>query len=232
MVATYVIERACSETLTCELAFAGDGVRLAGQMDYPATITATGKGHPLLFTLPHVGWNTRQDGQHYARTALNVGFAVFRWDRRGTGRSGAGGWGSTLQDAINAYDTALVQPHIDTSRVVILAQAESTQTLAEQFGLFARLGRPAGVVLVSNRLDASAITALDVPIYILQGEEDWYDCDRYVRSAVKAHQQAYSCGAQYYIAPRADNDMMINQRENRVFHLGAVLKLQEWLKTL
>ncbi len=231
MVATYVIERTCPDKQTLEIVFAGDGVRLAGQIDYPVS-TPISKGYPLLFTLPPVGWNTRQDGKHYARIALNVGFAVFRWDRRGTGGSGAGGYGSAVQDAINAYETALAQPHLDRSRVVILAQAESTQTLAEQFGLFARLARPAGVILASNRLDANAITALDAPLYILQGEQDWHDCERYARSAVAAHQQTYSHGAQHYIAPGADKDIMVNQHESRVFHLGAVHKLQDWLKTL
>lgn len=232
MAANYVIEHSCSKSLRCQLAFAGDGVRLAGQIDYPKTQHPLGQGSPLMFVLPHAGWHTRQHYQYYARTALNIGYAVFRWDRRGTGESGAGGWGSPTQDALNAYETALAQPHINPNKVIIFAQAESTLTLAENFGLFARLAQPSAVLLASSRLDAKTITGIDAPLYIVQGERDWHNCDQYARSAVQAHNETFKHGAQYYIAPDADHDMMVAQGENQVFHLGAVHKIQDWLRNI
>ncbi len=230
MAANYIIERACSKSLTCQLAFAGDGVRLAGQIDYPKANHQAGQGSPLIFILPHAGWHTRQHYQSYARIALNIGYAVFRWDRRGTGDSGAGGWGNSTQDALKAYETALAQPGINRHKVIIFAQAESTQTLAENFGLFARIAQPNGVLLASNRLDAKSITSIDAPLYIVQGERDWHDGDQYARSPIQAHNETFTHGAQYYIAPDADHDMMVGQGENSVFHLGVVHKVQDWLQ--
>ena len=102
---------------TREITFAGDGVPLSGQIDYPQT-PAPVAGYPLVFILHHAGCNAREDYQHYADAALRGGFAVMRWDKRGTGRSGAGGRGSTTQDAVNAYEAALEQPKIDREHVI------------------------------------------------------------------------------------------------------------------
>src|SRR5687768_15080584 len=103
---------------TRELRFAGDGVLLAGQIDYPLT-PRPAAGYPLLFILHHAGCNTRDCYHDYAEMALETGFAVFRWDKRGTGRSGAGGRGSVTQDAVNAYEVAMEQPNVDRHRVVV-----------------------------------------------------------------------------------------------------------------
>jgi pimeloyl-ACP methyl ester carboxylesterase len=232
MAANYIIERACSKSLTCQLAFAGDGVRLAGQLDYPKANHQAGQGAPLIFILPHAGWPTRQHYQYYARIALNIGYAVFRWDRRGTGESGAGGWGNPTQDVLNAYETALEQPGINRHKSVIFAQAESTLILAENFGLFARIAQPSGVLLASNRLDSKTIIGINAPLFIVQGERDWYQSEKYARSAAQTHNETFTHGAQYYIAPDADHDMMVAQGENSVFHLGAVHKIQDWLQSL
>ena len=65
--------------------------------------------------LHHACCNTREDYNDYAEVALANGYAVFRWDKRGTGRSGDSGRGSTTQDAVNAYDIALAQPDVNPS---------------------------------------------------------------------------------------------------------------------
>jgi len=101
---------------TIELTFAGDNVRLAGQLDYPDRPKPE-QGYPLLFVLHHAGCNARADYGHYARMGLMKGYAVFRWDKRGMGRSGASGRGSTTQDAVNAYEIALSQPGINRRRL-------------------------------------------------------------------------------------------------------------------
>ncbi len=121
MAANYVLESTNRPNQVRELVFAGDNVRLAGQMDYPAA-PAPVDGFPVIFILHHAGGNTREDYEHYAALGLESGWAVFRWDKRGTGRSGAGGRGSTLKDAVNAYEVALQQPRINPRRAVVLAQ--------------------------------------------------------------------------------------------------------------
>jgi len=231
MAANYVIEDHCQDSQQCEIAFAGDGVRLAGQLNYPQTPAPTPSGHPLVFILHHAGWCARKDYRHYLRTVLNVGHATFLWDKRGTGRSGAGGRGSVVQDAVNAYETALAQPNIDRQRVVILAQGEGTGLLGANFGLFARLQRPVGAILVGNMLDAHAIQAIDTPVQIIQGARDWNDWQTYAQAPAEVFNAAGRHNARYYVANDADRELMTGG-ENRVFHFGAVHTIQDWLKAL
>ena len=171
---------------TEELVFAGDGVRLSGQIDYPvsASLQTT---FPLLFVLHHAGCDDREGYRHFAEAGLAAGFAVFRWDKRGTGRSGAGGRGSTTQDAVNAYEIALEQPHIDRKRVVILAQDAGSALLGSSFGLFARVQLPGGVVLATNRLDEKMILAIESRVLIMLGQNDWNPWQKFGKEIGRAH---------------------------------------------
>jgi uncharacterized protein len=216
---------------TKELAFAGDGVRLAGQIDYPTTARPA-NGYPLLFVLHHAGCNTRECYDHYAESALVAGYAIFRWDKRGTGRSGASGRGSTTQDSVNAFEIALEQPDVNPRRAVILAQGAGTALLGTSFGLFARQQHPIGVILVANMLDEQAVLAIDSPLKIVLGQEDWNPWRQYGEAACNAHNDAYKYGASYYVAPHADRMVEIPQPEGAVFHEGAKKVIEDWLKSL
>lgn len=232
MATNYLMESTTEAGCTVELMFAGDGVALAGQIDYPTHRVSPSQSIPLLFILPHSGCNTREAYAHYAETALHAGFAVFRWDKRGTGRSGAGGRGSTTQDAANAYETALEQPGIARDSVVILAQSEGTLMLGSSYGLFARLQRPCGVILAGNMLDEKSILAIDTPIQIILGTADWKDPRVYARDAAHAHNIAYPNTATYYIAESANRRLLIEQGDHLTFHSGAQDAMQSWLKSL
>ena len=212
---------------TREMMFAGDGVPLLGRIDYPKSSPPPASGYPLVFLLHHAGGNTHEDYQHYADIALQHGYAVFRWDKRGTGRSGAGGRGSATQDAVNAYETALEQPGIDRHRAFILAQGGGTRLLGSAFGLFVRLQVPCGAVLVANRLDEKEIQAINTRVHIVQGGEDWGDWKQYAEAASQAHSQRYAHGASFYIAEGA-NCNMIDHRSNR-FHSDALQSIADWL---
>jgi len=211
-----------------ELAFAGDTVRLAGQIDYPEADSYVAS-FPLLFLLPHVGCQARDAYSHYAQLGLEAGYAVFRWDKRGTGRSGASGRGSATNDAILAYETAIEQPRIDTQRVVILAQVDGSMMLGSAFSYFARMLQPAGVILVGNMLDAQATTAIDSKLLIVQGGSDWNDWKHYARDAADAHNAFHSHGADYYVARNANRDLMVNQGGAGPFHFGARQHMSDWL---
>ena len=144
---------------TEDIVFAGDGVRLSGQMDYPLALSRQ-KTFPLLFILHNASCDAREGYHHFADAGLDSGYAVFRWDKRGTGRSGAGGRGSTTQAAVSAYEIALEQAGIDREHAIILAQGAGTGLLGTSFGLFARVQHPYGVVLAGNMLDEQAALAI------------------------------------------------------------------------
>jgi uncharacterized protein len=233
MVSHNLLERADQVVgQTRQLTFAGDGVRLAGQIDYPETSPPSKAGYPLVFILPHAGCNDRQAQKHFAQTGLNCGFAVFRWDKRGTGRSGAGGRGSTTQDAVLAYEIALEQPGVDRRHTVIIAQSEGTVMLGDAFGLFARVQHPFGVVLAGNMLDKKAIRAIDAPVQIIVGDQDWHDWRTYARDACAVHGVTYSHGTDFYVATDAGRRLLVGEGDNRVFHGGAERVLRNWLQKL
>lgn len=226
MAATFIVERACSDGRLCEIAFAGDNVRLAGQIDYPGQPAPIGHGYPLLFTLHHAGWRSREDYDAYARLALRNGYAVFRWDKRGTGRSGGSGRGSTTQDSVLAYENALEQPGIDPERVLILAQSEASKLLGSSFGLFARVQRPAGVILVSNMLNEQEIQAIDAPVFIVQGDQDWHSPAHYALAASARHAEVYGAASGCYVAEGAGRSMTT---DGQTVHRGALDSIERWI---
>lgn len=196
MTANRVVER----PRTVELDFAGDHVRLSGQIDYPDAPPPP-DGFPLLFVLQHAGCESRDWYWPFAQLGLQAGFAVFRWDKRGTGRSGAGGRGSATQDAVNAYEIALDQPFINRYNVVILAQDAGTALIGDAYGLFARVHKPQAVILASNMLDEKAILAIETRVMILMAENDWNAWQQYARATSFAHRREYAYGSDYYVIP-------------------------------
>lgn len=225
------VQTPISTSVTRELKFAGDSVVLAGQIDYPTTPRPEG-GYPLVFVLHHAGCNTRECYNHYTELALECGYAVFRWDKRGTGRSGAGGRGSTTQDAVNAYEVALEQEHINPRRVVILAQSGGTGLLGNSFGLFARVQPVYATILVSNLLDEEAILAIESPVLVLMSDSDFNPYSRFAEAACRAHNAAYKYGAQYYIAENADRGLLEQCDSSGTFHRGARRVMVDWLVSL
>lgn len=225
---TMTLNLEVASPLIQDLVFAGDEVRLAGQTDYPAQPRKSTK-FPLLFILHHACGSIRDDYAAYAEIGLDSGYAVFRWDKRGTGRSGGGGRGSTTQDAVNAYEIALEQPHVDRKRAVILALGAGTGLLGSSFGLFARAQHPYGTLLVANMLDEQDILALDTRLCIVAGQEDWNSPERYAEVAASAHNTTYRHGASAYIAPQADR-MLLTSDDS--IHDGARKAMRAWLKRI
>jgi alpha-beta hydrolase superfamily lysophospholipase len=228
MAANFVVESTSQVTRVREIVFAGDQVRLAGQIDYPQHTPISGY-FPLLFILQGAGGNARDAYLHYAELALRCGYAVFRWDKRGTGRSGAGGIGSTTQDAVNAFETAIHQSRIDPNRVVILAQGEGSLLLGNAYGLFARQVSINGVVLARNMLDRKAILAINCPVQIVMGAQDWLDWREYAQAAGEAHQAAYPHGAASFVAHNANRRLMVGEGDQARFHSGAQQVMADWL---
>jgi uncharacterized protein len=192
---------------TEEVKFAGDGVVLAGQIDYP-NIPCPSEGYPLIFVLHHAGYNTREAYSHYSEIGRSRGFAVFTWDKRGTGRSGASGKGSTTRDALHAYEAALSQQAINQQHAIIVAVGAGTTLLGAAFDDFAQRQQPAGVVLAGNMLDPQAVLAIDAPVQIIVGENDWTPWKLFGKAAAKAHNTQYKHGAAFYLAEYTDRAMM------------------------
>ncbi len=212
-----------------EVIFAGDNVRLAGQIDYPNS-PVPANGYPLLFILPNACCTSRNGFKHHKQIGNQAGFAVFRWDKRGTGRSASGGQGSPEQDAIKAYHTAIHQADIDTNRVVIWTQTDASLLLSENYNNFKTVQKPISVILSGNMLDEKKILTLDTRLFCITGERDWNLASQYAIKATTAHEANYKLGSSSYVAQFADRKL-IDSRSN-IFHSGAEAIIQDWLTDL
>lgn len=206
--------------------FTGDRVQLAGQMDYPE-ILPLAHGYPVIFTIQHATCNSRTGYEHLTRLGTEVGFAVFRWDKRGTGGSGAGGGGSVTEDTLSAYRAALAQRMTDPAQTFIIAQNEGTLLLGEAFEEFAAIQKPVGVVLLGNMLDEKQILALSVPVLAIVSKNDWNAWQIYAEAAVKAHNKAHRLGSEFFVAPNTNRRLMYEN--GGTFHRESAQTIQNWL---
>lgn len=225
---SYVLQTAESTSGTREhVFFAGDEVQLAGQIDYPV-LPLPVTGYPLIFVIQHATCNSRNGYAHITRLGNEMGMAVFRWDKRGTGKSGSGGGSSTL-DAVQAYKAAVHQPHINADYAVILAQNEGSLILQEAWTVFRQINVPCGVVLSGNMLDEKAITTLDVPVTVVSSKNDWNAWQIYARDASAAHSRRYpQWPPSYYVATNSNRRLLYEH--GGAFHRGASQHIHDWLK--
>lgn len=207
--------------------FAGDDVRLAGQIDYPVS-RRPNAGYPLIFIIQHATCIARDGYTHITRIGTEMGAAVFRWDKRGTGASGSGGSGSVTIDTLRAYEVALSQPSIDPERVIIFAQNEGTLLLGEAFGKFAALQTPRGVILAGNMLDERAVLAIDVPVHLIISKNDWNDWRVYAQKASEAHEARYRLPSSYFVA--TNTNRLLRYTSGNLFHRGAETSIKHWLE--
>ncbi len=212
-----------------EVIFAGDDVRLAGQIDYPNKPVPL-NGYPLLFILPNACCTGRYGFNHHVQMGIQAGFAVFRWDKRGTGRSGSGGRGQAEQDAINAYQVAIQQADIDPNHVVIWTQTDASLLLGENYNQFKSIQQPKGVILAGNMLDETEILDLDTRIFCVTGERDWNIASRYAVKTTLTHNETHHFNADSYVARFADRKLI--DTRNKMFHAGAEATIQDWLYSL
>jgi alpha-beta hydrolase superfamily lysophospholipase len=226
MVSNHVELNIASVSTSEALSFAGDNVHLAGQIDYPKT-KLPADGFPVIFIIQHATCNTRNGYLHITKLGTEMGAAVFRWDKRGTGQSSSGGSGSVTVDTLRAYQTAISLPGIDRNRVVIVAQNEGSLLLHEAYEDFAAEQEPLGIVLLGNMLDEKRVLKIHVPIHIVVSKNDWNAWQIYAEAAADAHAEAYSYQASFYVA--TNTDRRLKYSNTSTFHRGAEASIKHWL---
>jgi alpha-beta hydrolase superfamily lysophospholipase len=207
--------------------FAGDHVRLYGKVDYPAA-SPPQKGYPLIFLVQHATCTSIEGYEHIAKLGTEINAAVFRWDKRGTGKSGTGPNGSIEIDTLKAYQTAIEQPNIDSSRVVIFAQNEGTTLIGNLFLGFTTVQKPLGCILAGNMLDQKAILSINVPVHIVVSKNDWNAWQIYAEEAADTHAALYHYHSSFYVATNSTRRLMYTNGDG--FHRGAEASIKHWLR--
>jgi hypothetical protein len=216
-----------------QVRFVSQGVTLAGELDLPLGDAPA----PLVFVIHHSGPVTRDSYGYLAELLVKGGYAIFRFDKRGTGMSGSEYGCCESEDALAAYRAASTQEDIDLCNVFIVAQSIGTTYLADRFQDYAQIHPPDGVVLLSNMLDADSIGAIAAPVHIIVSDSE-PELEAIGREAAEAHQRKYSFGASYYVAENTEHNLFDTSSGPidwsdpewvRRYHRGAMQSLIDWL---
>lgn len=216
-----------------QVRFDSQGVRLAGELDLPLGDAPAA----LVFVIHHSGPVDRDSYGYLAELLVREGYAVFRFDKRGTGASDGEYGCCESEDALAAYRAAVAQEGIDRCNVFIVAQSIGTKHLAERFDEYVQAETPRGVVLLSSLLNARDVLAVRAPIHIiLSGSEP--QIEQLGRLAAEAHRAHYAFGATYYIAEQTEHTLF-DVRDGPIdwsdpewtqrYHRGAMQSLIDWL---
>jgi alpha-beta hydrolase superfamily lysophospholipase len=210
-------------------------VTLAGELDLPLGRRNTPA--PLVFVIHHSGPVNRDSYGYLAELLVKEGYAVFRFDKRGVGKSGGQYGCCEGDDALAAYRAAVLQEDIDRCNVFIVAQSIGTRHLAEQFEQYVQTQPIRGVALLSNLLDKDSVGAIAAAIHIVVSDSE-PNLEEIGRLAAKAHRNTHPFGASYYVAEHTEhtlfdirsgpidwNDPEWTQR----VHRGAMQSLTDWL---
>lgn len=216
-----------------ELAFSSGDALLAGELDLPSDAGPL----PLVVIIHHAGPVARDAYGYLAELLLHDGFAVFRFDKRGTGLSGGSYGCCEADDALAAYTAAVAQPEVDPARVFIVAQSIGTRHLAEHFATYEQIRPPRAVVLLSNLLGPAEITAIRAPALIVVADSE-PELEQIGYAAAEAHAAAQTGGTELYVAEGAEHSLFdisagpIDWSDPawvERYHRGAMERLQHWL---
>lgn len=148
---------------------------VSGQWEFPARTPA-----PLVVLLP-ANSAVDRDGlppgfgadpssgiyAQFAKELLAAGFAVFRYDSPGTGRSSSGEYCTDRSTALEGYTRAIDHPKVDRKHVFLIGHSASTDTVVGIYPRYAAIDPPAGVVLLANIVGETDMVSVDAPTLIV-----------------------------------------------------------------
>jgi alpha-beta hydrolase superfamily lysophospholipase len=153
---------------------------IAGQWDFPLQTPA-----PLVVIVPANGRLDRNGWapdmgeplgagiyQQLASRLVAGGFAVFRYDKPGAGRSSPGHFATERSTALEAYTHAVQHARVDPEHVFLLGHGGGTDTIAGIYPRFAAAKAPAGVILLDNAVGESDSLRIEVPTLVINAGKD------------------------------------------------------------
>lgn len=106
-----------------------------------------------------------------SRKLLAAGFAVFRFDSPGTGRSSPGQFSTVRSTAIEAYTRAVDHPKVDRKQVFLLGHSASTDSVVGIYSRYAAVQPPAGLVLLANLVGETDMVLAEAPVLIVVSDK-------------------------------------------------------------
>jgi pimeloyl-ACP methyl ester carboxylesterase len=216
-----------------EVRFLSRGVTLAGELDLPQA-----PNPPLVFVIHHSGPVMRDAYGYLAELMTEAGFAVFRFDKRGTGASGGSYGCCEAEDMLEAYRAVMNEPGFDRCAVFIVAQSIGTEHAAAAFEQIMSIQPPVGVALLSNLLSPDDITGISVPVRILVSDSEPNLSEIGIKAA-EAHNRMYGLDAGVYVAEATEHTLFDTSTGPidwsdpawvTRYHRGAMSNLVEWIQ--
>jgi alpha/beta superfamily hydrolase len=191
---------------------------VAGQWEFPQITPA-----PLVVLLPASASvdrdglpsgadNPPSDGIYHqlARALVDAGFAVFRYDSPGTGRSSHGRYATERSTALEGFARAVDHARVDTSQVYLLGHSASTDAIVGIYPRYEAINPVAGVILLSNRVGETDLVRVGAPTLIVvtdKNPDDLYQHGRFPADA-RARQTEPKLSTELVTVPEADHSLL------------------------
>jgi pimeloyl-ACP methyl ester carboxylesterase len=163
-----------------ETTFASVDATIAGQWDFPARTPA-----PLVVLIPSQGRLDREGrppglgeepghGMYGELTdaLVKAGFAVFRFDKPGAGRSAPGRYATERSNAIEAYTRAIDHARVDREQVFLLGHSVGSDSIAGIFPRYEAVAQPRGVIFFDSTVGERMSLDVKAPLLIVNPNKD------------------------------------------------------------
>lgn len=162
-----------------------DQTELAGEWNFPDPVIFGGRRPLVVLSHNRAGRDRNGNGPavpHYdgfltlARGLTSTGYAVFRYDKRGCGRS-QGKFSPDDETALgadfmSAVFHAISHPDVDDWRVFLLGQSQGTRLILNKLHDIQKQAEVQGLMLLSNITEPALFHNVNVPFLIVCGKED------------------------------------------------------------
>jgi pimeloyl-ACP methyl ester carboxylesterase len=169
-----------------------------------------------------------------AKKLVAAGFAVFRFDQPGTGRSGRGTYATARSTALEAYDRAIDHARIDPKRVFLFGHSRGTDAIAGIYSRYEAINPVAGVLLLANQVGETDIVRVTCPALILVTDKNPDDLYQFGQFPVQARERedppletrlVTIKGAEHSLLATIEN----GDRRTYAIHPEALEAMLEWL---
>ena len=216
---------------------------LAAQWDFPARTPA-----PLVVLIPSQGRLDRDgrfpglgdgsEGGMYAELTTSLvaaGFAVFRFDKPGAGRSAPGHFATERSNAIEAYTRAVDHARIDKDNVFVVAHGVGSDAVAGIYSRYQEVVPPRGVVLLDNAIGERMCLEIKAPLLIVNPNKDPDDRYTHCQFVVEARNVAPGgkLVTELVLVDGAEPGMLapsVDGSERLELHPRAITATVEWLR--
>jgi pimeloyl-ACP methyl ester carboxylesterase len=170
-----------------------------------------------------------------ADALVNAGFAVFRFDKPGVGRSAPGHFATERSNAIEAYGRAIDHARVDRDNVFLLGHSLGSDSIAGIFPRYEAVAPPRGVIFLDSTVGERMSLDVKAPLLIVNPNKD--PDDRYTFGEFVVEARSVAAGGKLETSLVLIDDAepgllapMVQGEEKLELHPRAIAATIEWLR--